>query len=274
MKSKLKNARLVALDLDGTVLRSDNTLSPAMRSALESLIKSGVEVAVASGRPFGTIHPDIMKIEGLRYLITSNGAAVYESGKRVFSRTMDGGDVAALMKLTEPYDLIWEAFRDGEIYTDSRYYSDPVRYGCGEAYIEYVRSSRGHRSDMRNYIIENRNRLDEVEFVCTDDRLRNYLWDEIAAKLTNLHITSSSRNFVELMDKKATKSNGLRWLCERLGIDLRDTAAAGNADNDVDMLKAAGIGIAVKNASEKCLAAADIIVAANDEDGLAEVFPV
>lgn len=266
MKNRIK---LLALDLDGTVLRSDNTLSPAVKAAIEKMILRGIEVAAASGRPFGSMHPDVMSIRGLRYVIASNGAAIYENGSRVRSITLNENDVIKLMELTEKYDLIWEAFRDGEICTDSRYFADPEKYGCTKAYVGYVRSSRAHCDNMRGYILDNRKSLDSVEFVCTDKKLRQRLWKEAEEKIPGLYITSSSKNFVEFMDKSATKRGGLLWLCERLNIELKNTAAAGNADNDVDMITAAGLGIAVANASKKCLAAADLTVKSNDEDGIA-----
>lgn len=264
----MKEIRLVALDLDGTTLRSDNTLSPKVRLALEKLIQGGVEVVAASGRPFGSMPREVLEIPGLRWVIASNGAAVYRDGARMLSTLLTPESVEQTLRLTEAYDLIWEAFSEGETVTDRRYYDDPVRYGCSPAYIGYVRGSRGCREDMRGYIYENRRRLDSIEFVCTDRALREMLWQRLEREAEDLYITSSSRNFVELMHREATKSDALRKLCAALQIPIEQTAAAGNADNDADMLAAAGIGAAVQNATPKCLAAADIILPSNDEDGI------
>ena len=73
------------------------------------------------------------------------------------------------------------------------------------------------------------------------------------------------------MNGTATKANALRKLCELLDVDQKNTVAAGNADNDVDMLLFAGTGAAVRNATPKCLDAADLIVDTNDNDGIAEL---
>ena len=81
---KLKEIKLIALDLDGTVLTDSNTLSDRVKRSLERAIHSGIEVVAASGRPYGSMPKNLLGIEGLNYSITSNGAAVHDnSGKRI-----------------------------------------------------------------------------------------------------------------------------------------------------------------------------------------------
>lgn len=269
----MNKINLLALDLDGTALRSNNTLSRNVKNAIERAYNSGITVAAASGRPFSSMPKEILDMPEFEYYIASNGAAVYDSnGKRLQSVTLNEYDVLKLLKLTESYDLIWEAFLEGETCTDSRYYNDPMSYGCSAAYVDYVRSSRGTSDDMRGYIYDNRKRLDSVEFVSIDRELREKLRYMIEKNIPTFYVTSSSRNFVEIMDGEATKANALRFICDLLNIPLEETAAAGNADNDVDMIVEAGLGVAVKNATPKCLNAADILVESNDNDGIAELI--
>ena len=270
MDNKIK---LLALDLDGTVLRSNNTLSDKVKSAIESANYSGITIAAASGRPFSSMPKEILDMPEFEYYIASNGAAIYDkNGKKLRSVTLKEQDVIKILKLTEDYDLIWEAFLEGETCTDIRYYNDPMSYGCTAAYVDYVRSSRGTSDDMRGYIYDNRKRLDSVEFVSIDRELREKLRYMIEKNIPTFYVTSSSKNFVEIMDGAATKANGLNFICDLLDIPLENTAAAGNADNDVDMIVEAGLGVAVKNATPKCLNAADILVESNDNDGIAELI--
>lgn len=269
----MNKINLLALDLDGTALRSNNTLSRNVKNAIERAYKSGIIIVAASGRPFASMPKAILDMPEFEYYIASNGAAVYDrNGKRLQSVTLNEYDVLKLLKLTESYDLIWEAFLEGETCTDSRYYNDPMSYGCSAAYVDYVRSSRGTSDDMRGYIYDNRKRLDSVEFVSIDRELREKLRYMIEKNIPTFYVTSSSRNFVEIMDGEATKANALRFICDLLNIPLEETAAAGNADNDVDMIVEAGLGVAVKNATPKCLNAADILVESNDNDGIAELI--
>lgn len=270
IKNKVK---LLALDLDGTVLTSNNTLSDEVKAAIQRAIDAGIEVVAASGRPFCSMPKEILSMDGIRYIIASNGAAVYDVNKnRVRSVTLRESDVIKLLKLTEDYDLIWEAFLDGETCTDKRYYDDPVKYGCHEAYVEYVQSSRGCSDDMRGYIFERKDKLDSVEIVCSNKELREEIRAKLEDNLDTVYITSSSADFIEFMDRDATKSNAVRFICERENIDINDTAACGNADNDVDMIAQAGVGAAVKNATKSCLEAADIVVDSNDKNGVKQLI--
>jgi len=264
-----KKIQLLALDLDGTVLTSANTLDFCVKKAIENAVEAGMEIVVASGRPFCSMPGDILSIDGIRYIIASNGAAVYDGRKnRVRSVTLKESDVLKIMELTNGYDLIWEAFCEGETCTDRRYYENPVKYGCGEAYVDYVRSSRGCADDMRQYIFSRRTVLDSIEFVCNKPKLREKIRALLEENLSGVYITSSSADFVEFMDGEATKSNAVKFICEREGIDLKNTAACGNADNDVDMIVQAGLGAAVKNASRSCIEAADLVVETNDNNGV------
>lgn len=267
--------KLLALDLDGTTLNSDNTLSPKVKSALEKAIKGGVEVVVASGRPFGSMHKSVLEIKGLNYLIVSNGAVICDkSGKRIHSSLLCENDVLNLLEATKPFDLIFEAFIGGLTYTDRRYTDDPLKYGCSEAYVDYVKASHGHIDNMRKFIYDNRTRLDSVEYVCSDDILRKKVRRLIEASAHNMYITSSSEHFVEFMDKNATKAKALEWLCNRLSISREQTAACGNANNDADMIRFAGLGAAVSNATSFCKESADIIVGTNDSGGVAQFVDI
>ena len=263
---------LLAIDLDGTALRTDNTLSPAVARALIAASESGITVAAASGRPYHSMPKQLLRLGCIDYVIASNGAAIYDRrGKRIYEDMMNEADVLRLLELTAGDDLIWEAFLNGATYTDSRYLADPLAYGCTEAYIDYVRGSRGGLTDMRKYIYDNRKTLDSVEYVCTDKAVRESVRKRLEDNLEGLYITSSSENFVEFMNKTANKSNAVKKLCATLNIKTQNTAAAGNADNDADMIAHAGLGAAVENASPLCRAAADVILPSNDDDGVAEL---
>lgn len=272
---KSKEIKLIALDLDGTVLTDNNTLSDKVKRSLEKAIQSGIEVVAASGRPYGSMPKNVLEIEGLNYSITSNGAAVHDnSGRRIHSSLINEEDVISLLKITEEYDLIFEAFVDGLTYTDSRYTANPLKYGCSEAYVDYVKASHGHIDNMREFIYNHRRELDSIEIVCTDAKKRAHIRQLIGDSTSGFYITSSSENFIEFMDKSATKGNAVDWLCNHLDINKEHTCACGNADNDADMIEQSGFGAAVENASRLCLDCADIIVPSNNSDGVARLIEI
>lgn len=270
-----KAIKLLALDLDGTVLTDSNTLSPSVKLAIERAVQSGVEIVAASGRPYASMPGSILEIEGINYAVTSNGAAVHDKeGKRIRSCTMKDKDVKSILEMTAEHDLIFEAFVDGLTYTDKRYVENPKKYGCSGAYVDYVRASHGHIEDMRAFIINHINELDSVEIVCTDKKLRTELRTLTEKNLSGVFVTSSSENFIEFMDKEATKGNAVNWICRGLDINLKETSACGNADNDADMIKQSGLGAAVENATRLCLESADIIVPSNNKNGVARLIEI
>lgn len=264
--------KLLCLDLDGTTLRSSNTISDKVLKALHKARQSGILIAAASGRPYGSMPDYILNSEDIDYFITSNGAAIYGKDKRLLcSKVLDESDVLSFLELTSQYDLIFEAFIEGLTYTDKRYTDNPLAYGCGEAYVDYVKSAHGHIEDMRAFIYENRHRLDSLEYVCADKELRESIRKKIESSPHNMYITTSSEHFIEFMHRDATKANSMSYLCRMLGIEEKNCCACGNADNDADMVNLAGLGVAVKNSSAMCLEASDMVVASNDDDGVAEL---
>lgn len=272
---KSNDIKLIALDLDGTVLTDSNTLSDRVKRSLERAIQSGIEVVAASGRPYGSMPKNVLGIEGLNYSITSNGAAVHDnSGRRIHSSLISENDVISLLKITEEFDLIFEAYVDGLTYTDSRYTANPLKYGCSEAYVDYVKASHGHIDNMREFIYNHRRELDSIEIVCTDAKKRAHIRQLVKDSTCEFYITSSSENFIEFMDKSATKGNAVDWLCKHLDVKQEHTCACGNADNDADMIEQAGFGAAVENASKLCLDCADIIVPSNNNDGVARLIEI
>ena len=272
---KSKEIKLIALDLDGTVLTDSNTLSVKVKRSLERAIQSGIEVVAASGRPYGSMPKNVLGIEGLNYSITSNGAAVHDnSGRRIHSTLVNENDVISLLKITEGHDLIFEAYVKGLTYTDSRYTSNPLKYGCSEAYVDYVKASHGHIDNMREFIYNHRKELDSIEIICTNAKKRAHIRQLISDNTSGFYITSSSENFIEFMDKSATKGNAVDWLCNYLDVKTESTCACGNADNDADMIEQAGFGAAVENASKLCLDCADIIVPSNNSDGVARLIEI
>lgn len=265
------NIKLIALDLDDTTLNSDSTLAPETELAIKAALRHGVEVVVASGRAFRALPPEVTGISGLRYAITSNGAAIERlpDGERVLSLALKKESVLAILSMFE--GELFEAFTDGQPYCESLYMQSPERFGCAEAYVDYVRTTRIPIEGMPQFMLKNIEKLDSVDILCRSAERKAELWPR-AEKLPGVYITSSSPRLIEIADAQAGKGAALARLCEMLGISPEQAAAFGNGDNDADMLRFAGLGVAVKNASQSCIAAADLVCASNDEHGVAKTI--
>ena len=268
---KFANIKAVALDLDDTTLHSDSTLAEETYAALYDTAKAGIEIIVASGRAFSSLPRKILDIDGVNYAISGNGSAVTlaKTGERVFSRTIPAAAVAAILD-TFP-GALFECFMAGQPYSTPEYMADPVKYGCSEAYVPYVRTTRKPVEDIRAFIREHIDELDCIDIVCPTPKLKAATYAR-AKEIPNVYVTSSTPRLVEFASAEAGKGKALRWLCEKLGIEPGSLAAFGNGDNDADMLLFAGLGVAVANGTEYCRKSADYICETNNDLGVAKTL--
>ncbi len=265
------NIKLVALDLDDTTLKSDSTLAEETYAALIETAKAGIEIVVASGRAFTSLPKRILEIEGVNYAITSNGSAVEmaKTAERIYSRTIPEKVAQAILDAFP--DAMFECFIEGQPYCLKEYMENPVKYGCSEAYISYVQTTRKPVADMRSCIAENINRLDSIDIICPtpDVKAETYAKGRL---IEGAYVTSSSPRLVEFAAADAGKGKALRWLCGKLGVSPENVAAFGNGDNDADMLIFAGLGVSVKNGTQYCRESADYVCETNDDFGVAKTL--
>ena len=150
-----------------------------------------------------------------------------------------------------------------------QYVEDPVRFGAMPQSIPYIQGTRTPVEDIREFIQIHKEELDCIDIVVRSEAFKHELWEELRKAVRDVYITSSVCQLLEISHRDAGKDSGARFLLDFLGLRKEELAAFGDADNDIGLLKAAGIGFAVANASAECKEAADRLVASNDEDGVA-----
>lgn len=266
--------KCIALDLDRTTLNAQGQLSEDNRRAIETAIEKGVHVVIASGRAFDTLPKDVLSIKGIEYAVTSNGAAVYRVADAVCLKRyrLNGDNVRSIMTALQDEVVTYEAFMEGKAYAARDFIENPVKYGASPGAVEYVRNTRTLVEDITAFILEHAEQLESMDVIVPDMEIRERLWKKIAEAAPDVYIASSVAQLIEISDKNAGKHSGLRFVTELLEIDAQDVAAFGDGDNDIDMLKYAGIGCAVANASDNCKAAADRIVGHHNEDGVGKAI--
>ena len=264
--------KCIALDMDRTTLNAEGKLSDKNKKALQYAIDKGVHIVIASGRSFSALPEDVMALKGIEYAITCNGAEVYyiPEKKRMKSYCLSKQAVVAIMEITKDMPVTYEAFIRGQAYAGIEYINDPVRFGATRQAVDYVKRTRMMIEDIKSFIMEHNTELNSMDIIVKDRDLKRQAWELLEQQVEGIYITSSIDQLIEISDKYAGKHSGLKFVAAHLGISDKETAAFGDADNDVDMLKAAGIGVAVANGSKKCLDAADMTVSRHDADGVAE----
>ena len=265
------NIKCIALDLDRTTLNASGRLSDGNYNALCHAIENGVHIVIASGRSFDTLPKDVLAAPGIEYAITSNGAAIYHIPTSTFLHEykMTSASVECIIQIAKQHETALEVFIDGKAYALKAYVEDPVSYGTTPQAIPYIQSTRIPIDDIISFIREHIDHIDSMDIVVSGEQQKQLIWNELKYNCDEIYITSSVSQLIEISHKDAGKHSGLRFIREYLNLKPEETAAFGDGDNDIDLLKEAGIGIAMENASSKCKDAATFITKHHDKDGVA-----
>ena len=271
----MKDIKLVALDLDGTLFDNSSHISERNLTAIRSITDKGIHVVISTGRPFEGIPFDQIKGTGINYAITANGSGIYEisTGKCLYENAMDEELVTPILNFLLTRDIHMDAFIGGKGYT-------PVQ--CVETAQKLTVPS-----SIKNYIITTRTRLDNILQFIHENQLKvqkmtlNFypaadgtLIDRETVRkflVSNPSITTvcGGYNNLEFTRADANKGVGLRKLAEILGVNPAATMALGDTENDLAIIEAAGIGVAMGNATDAVKARADYVTTTNTKDGVA-----
>ncbi len=263
--------KLIALDLDGTTLRSGTILSEETKNTLEAAIAKGVHVVIATGRGLDAIPKFVFDIKGLEYVITSNGAYVIrlEDMKTLYSN-FPSSEV-----IQKVHDFLWqnkehpiEVFTIGKAYVDEHIYYDVKANGSDFMDAEYIIRTRNPVPSAYDFLLEHRENIENINIHFRTQQDKLYIKNELE-KIPGITLTSSYGNNLEIGGETTSKADAIAHLCNILNIDEENVMAVGDNPNDSAMIKAAGLGIAVGNAVEEVKAIADYVTLSNNEDGVA-----
>ncbi len=245
----MEQIKLIASDLDGTLLRNDKRLSPHTRAVLARCREKGVLFFVATARP-----PRALErwISGLSYdgAICHNGGVVTLGGEIVWEQGIPPETAGALAGriLQEFPGIRFSAEIGGELYAN---------FDCGVLWpgAPFILTDFSSFPDKPAEKL-----IAELAFPGITDQITALLPEELSAQV-------SENSIVMIQPKGVEKGRALMAVCERLGISPAETAAFGDDWNDISLLQACGTGVAVENALPEVKSAADEVCAGNEEDG-------
>ncbi|XOQ37398.1 MAG: sugar-phosphatase [Lactococcus sp.] len=258
--------KLVTIDVDGTLLNSQRQITQEVKTAISQAKAQGVKIVVTTGRPYlGVV--DLLRELSLTdpgdYVITYNGGMILaaDTGAELKRTTLTYQDYLRIDDLATTLGSASHAVTSDRLFTGNR---DVSPYTVEESFIAKVPMSFRTREEMaaEKAIIK---MMLVGEADALDQTIRQIPPDIKTAYTT----VSSSPNFFEILNKKASKGQGLTQLAKILDIPLAETMAIGDAENDLSMLEAAGLAIAMGNAVPELLAIADDQTTTNDEHGVA-----
>ena len=272
------NVKLIAFDLDGTLLDDDKHLPPENLAALQAAYAQGIFLVPATGRILKALPEELLAPGLFRYFIFANGALVYDLQEQqaLYRARIEPELAVRLCTYMDTLPVLYDCYRgDCGYMTQWMYERAPEFFETEPHILKLVKSLRRPVPELKQKILEDRLPLEKLQMFFRpehmDERARQL---ELVPQLFPELIASSSlRNNIEINSARAGKGNALRALCGKLGLDASESVAFGDGLNDADMLRAAGRGCAMQNAVPAVKEAADVIVETNNEAGVGkEIF--
>ena len=263
--------RLLFLDLDGTLLDDGKEISPGNRRALERALRAGHRVVITTGRALSSAKIQAQRLGLDRsgcYLITFNGAVVYDCGtESVLSRTfLDPEALYAVFDEANRRGVCIVTYSIDEIIVESRNDGETAQRYCAPLGMDYRVAD-----DIRTELTAPSPKALIVDF---DDHSRlEGMRDWIETHLSGrADCFFSNRSYLEVVPAGMNKGQAVIEMCRRLNVPISNAIAVGDEANDLSMIQAAGIGVAMANGTQAVKAAADYVTERdNNHDGVAEV---
>lgn len=266
--------KLIALDLDGTLFNSQSQISAHNIDTIKKANEAGATVVISTGRPYNGLPFEQLKGSGIRFAITTNGSAIYEieSGKCLFEEAMDEEIILPILDFLLTKDIHMDAFIGGKGYTPVQCVAAGQKLANPPALKHYILNTRVRVDNLPLFIHENQlkvqkmtlNFYPEGDIFKDREEVRKYLESNPAVTTV-----SGGYNNLEFTRADVNKGVGLQKMAQLLDIPVAQTMAVGDTENDLAIIRAAGVGVAMGNATAAVKSAADYITTSNDEDGVA-----
>jgi hydroxymethylpyrimidine pyrophosphatase-like HAD family hydrolase len=211
--------KLVATDLDGTLLTSAMEFTEQDRRALVRCIEKGIHVVVATGRSRSSVPQVVREIEGIEYLVCANGAKVYNNrtDEQLYARYLSREAMESVWEIIAAGNIMCEVFYDGTPYISVACYNDLERYGVPDWFVDYVRKSRAPVEDLPAFTAEHMDEIENVNFNYGSDEVRAYLLERLSGSELYELTTSLPFNY-EIGGVGVNKAEALDFLCRELNI--------------------------------------------------------
>lgn len=283
--------KLIAMDIDGTLLNSYGEVSEKNKEAIEMALQKNIEVVLTSGRMPKAILPIANEINANKYIISGNGAAIYDvqNDKIIYNSYMSKSKILEIIDICEKNSMFYNIYTNDVILTKSLNYNILFYYNENKKNPEDKKIKINIVNDIYKYVKE----YEKEDFlkvtICDNDE---FVFKSIMNKIKNIrnvdilevaHISKKiikhgseeheiAYYYTEITNKNVNKWTALEVLLKKLEIEREKLIAIGDNVNDKEMIENAGLGIVTGNASPEMKKIANKIVANNNENGVAEAI--
>lgn len=258
--------KMLVLDMDDTLLTDDHQISPKNKAMIRKAQEMGVYVVLASGRPtpaMTSYAKDLALDEFGSYILSYNGAVITDmkNDQILFEQSISKEHIHELYDFSVAHQVHIITYLDGAIIAETESEYIDLEEQITKMPLRKVTSFKEavNTSSIKCIMLAEPSYLKEVEA-------------KLKAQIDHKSITTSKPFFLEIMQQGIDKAASLDRLAKQLGIDASEIIAVGNAGNDLSMIEYAGLGVWVDNVTPELRDRADIIVASNNNDGVAEVI--
>lgn len=272
MKKKIK---LIALDLDGTLLTSEKRVSGRTLEVLKECERRGIEIVPTTGRAKQAAPDFVLELPGVHYGIFVNGASIWDLKKQeeLFAGCIDWKTAQETARMLRRYPILFDLYLDGKGVCERSFLDRLEAFGVPEVYCRLIRESRIAVDDLSRYLEQTKAQVQKMNLIFPEGNLQvRHLVRAELEKQSGLLVTSSLPWNLELNAAGVTKGSAVLRLAGHLKLPIGETMACGDGENDLSMLQTAGFGVAMENGASFLKEHADWITLSNDCDGVAEAI--
>lgn len=265
--------RLIAIDLDGSLLRDDCTISEKNRKTMIKAMEQGHLVVPTTGRGYKNSRFVLEQFPVMPYYINANGTTITQGSpeKSLFSCTIPYETGCSIYRMADEYPAFIELYHGLDAYDSFEGCRNMEKSGCMEAYREQLLKTNIHMESLDDFVIKEKHLISKFHLMCVTIEEKNELMERLA-KLEDVYPISTASHNIEIVDAHWSKRDGLEWLCRHAGFSREQVIAIGDSDNDLEGIRWAKTGVAMENAPEHIRKEADYVTASNEEDGVAKAL--
>ena len=263
--------KLAALDMDGTLLNTAHEMTPYTREGIARATEKGRVIVLSTGRAFSELSYFLDDVKGLGYLIYENGASIYDvTNRRVLRRIeLSSEDAMAIFDTAARFDVCIQAFLGDQSLIECVREEDLEKYHVFD-FAPVFRAGSQYVTNMREEYLARKTTTDKINIFFRSEADRAEFVRRMEGR--GLLMSVSIGIGLEISPAGATKALALEALCDLLDVPVALSMAVGDGGNDVEIMQAAGLGVAMGNAIDEVKAAADVITEDCDHDGAARAI--